>query len=135
LNKDPDNVQFQRAWRGLQRLDKLKKEGTDAFQTGHFKEAVERFSEALELDPLNAGYNQTILYNRACAYAKQNMTEESLKDLDAALVLNDEYVKALLKRSELHLLSKNFDSAVRDLERIKQLEPQTPGLRQRLQEA
>lgn len=34
LNKDPDNVAFQKAWRNLLKLDKLKKEGTDAFSAG-----------------------------------------------------------------------------------------------------
>lgn len=63
------------------------------------------------------------------------MMVESLKDLDTAIALNDEYVKALLKRSELNLLQKNFEDAVRDLEKIKQLEPHTPGLKQRLGEA
>lgn len=53
LNHDPDNVSYQKAWRNLLKLEKLKKEGTDAFQTGNFKEAVERFTECLELDPLN----------------------------------------------------------------------------------
>ena len=31
LNKDPDNVAFQKGWRNLQKLEKVKKEGTDAF--------------------------------------------------------------------------------------------------------
>lgn len=53
LNKDPDNVSFQRAWRNLLKLDKAKKEGSDAFQTGNFPLAIERFTECLDLDPLN----------------------------------------------------------------------------------
>jgi predicted Zn-dependent protease len=32
LNKDPDNVHYQRAWRNLAKMDKVKKEGTDAYQ-------------------------------------------------------------------------------------------------------
>lgn len=49
--------------------------------------------------------------------------------------INDEYVKALLKRSELYLQQKNFEEAVRDLEKIKSVDPSTQGLRQKLQEA
>ena len=67
LNKDPDNVSFQKAWRNLLKLDKLKKEGTDAFSSGQYKEAVERFSECLEIDPLNNLYNKTVLFNKASA--------------------------------------------------------------------
>lgn len=135
LNCDPDNITYQKAWRNLQKLEKLKKEGTDAFTSGQYKEAVERFSECLELDPLNNSYNSTILYNKACAYLKQGMIKEALKDLDQCLKINDEYVKALLKRSELYLQQKNFEEAVRDLEKIKSVDPSTQGLRQKLQEA
>ena len=102
LNHDPDNVTYQKAWRNLVKLEKLKKEGTDAFQTGNFKEAVERFTECLELDPLNVQYNSTVLYNRACAYLKMSQQAEALADLNEALTLNDEYVKALVKRAEIY---------------------------------
>lgn len=97
----------------------MKKEGTDAFQTGNFKEAVERFSECLELDPLNIQYNSTVLFNRASAYLKQGLTKDALNDLNEALNINEEYVKALLKRAELHQLQGNFEEAVRDLEKVK----------------
>lgn len=52
------------------KLEKVKKEGTDAFSSGQYKEAVERFTECLELDPLNKSYNSTVLFNRASAYLK-----------------------------------------------------------------
>ena len=88
LNKDPDNVTFQRAWRNLQKLEKIKKEGTDAFAAGLFKDAIERFTECLELDPLNNNYNSTILYNRAAAHLKLFLQKDALKDLDQAIQLN-----------------------------------------------
>lgn len=135
LNKDPDNVAFQKGWRNLQKLEKLKKEGTDAFQLGQFKEAVERFSECLELDPLNNNYNSTILFNRASAYARQCMNKEALADLNQAIDMNEEYVKALMRRSEIHLLLKNFEDALRDLEKVKQIDPSTQGLKQKIQDA
>ena len=53
LNKDPDNITFQKAWRNVLKLEKSKKEGTDAFAANKFQDAIERFNECLELDPLN----------------------------------------------------------------------------------
>ena len=70
LNMDPDNVNFQKAWRNVQKLEKAKKDGTDAFSAGNYVEAIERFSECLEIDKLNNSYNQTILFNRASAFLK-----------------------------------------------------------------
>lgn len=36
LNKDPDNVNFQKGWRNFTKLEKVKKEGTDAFSAGKY---------------------------------------------------------------------------------------------------
>lgn len=36
LNKDPDNVNYQKAWRGLVKMEKVKKEASDAFSAGQF---------------------------------------------------------------------------------------------------
>ncbi len=70
LNKDPDNVNFQKGWRNFNKLEKVKKEGTDAFSAGNYPEAIEKFTECLDLDPLNNSYNSTILFNKAVAYQK-----------------------------------------------------------------
>lgn len=44
LNKDPDNVTYQRGWKNLLNMDKIKKEGTDHFSAFQFKEAIEKYT-------------------------------------------------------------------------------------------
>ena len=44
-------------------------------------------------------------------------------------------MKAFMKRSELYLKLEQYEDAVRDLERVKQIDPSTAGLRQKLQDA
>ena len=104
LNKDPDNVSYQKAWRNLAKMDKVKKEGTDAFSALNFPEAIEKFNECLTLDPLNHSWNSTILFNKALAHTKLGKNKDALKDLDKAIELNEDYVKAYLKRGELNLI-------------------------------
>jgi hypothetical protein len=41
----------------VQKIEKVKKEGTDAFSMGNFKDAIEKFTECLELDKHNNSYN------------------------------------------------------------------------------
>ena len=50
----------------------------------------------------------------------------ALKDLNTAIDLNEDYVKAIMKRSELYLQMENYDEAVRDLERAKAIDPCKP---------
>ena len=127
LSMDPDNVNFQRGWKNIQKLEKVKKEGTDAFSVGNYKEAIEKFTECLELDKHNSSYNQTILFNRACAHLKLGQKDAALRDLNTAIDLNDEYVKAIMKRSELYLQLEKYDEAVRDLEKVKSIDPCKPS--------
>jgi DnaJ family protein C protein 7 len=91
------------------KMEKLKKEATDLFQAQNFKEAIERFGECLELDPLNVQYNSTILFIRAVAYSKLALNKEALGDLNSAIDLNDDYTKAYIKRGEINLVLENFD--------------------------
>ena len=75
------------------------------------------------MDKANNSYNQGILFNRACALIKLNDKEAALKDLNSAIDLNDEYAKAIAKRAELYMLQENYEEAVRDLEKVKQIDP------------
>jgi DnaJ homolog subfamily C member 7 len=89
----------------------------------------------MELDPLNNQYNSAILFNRASAQMKLGQHKLAIVDLTKAIELNEDYVKAIMKRSEVYLKLEQFEEAVRDLERVKQIDPSTAGLRQKLQEA
>lgn len=80
------------------------------------------------LDKLNNAYNQGILFNRACAYLKLAQKDLALKDLNTAIDLNEDYVKAIMKRSELYLQMENYDEAVRDLEKVKAIDPCKPTI-------
>lgn len=81
---------------------------------------------------MNNSYNSTILFNRASAYLKLNQREAALKDLSQAIEINDEYVKAIMKRSELYMQMENYEEGVRDLERVKQIDPTQQGLGRKL---
>lgn len=51
------------------------------------------------------------------------MQKEALADLNKAIEVNEEYVKALMKRAELHFKMQNYEEAARDYERVKQVDP------------
>ena len=116
-------------------MDKLKQEAVEVFQKHQFDEAIAKFSECLELDPLNINYNSTILFNRASAYQRLSKNVEAIADLTKATEMNEDYMKAFLKRGELHMLQKNYEEAVRDFERVKALDQSVQGLREKIQHA
>ena len=70
LNCDPDFKDAVKYLRMVQKLDRMKEEGNTAFKTGRFKEAVDIYGAALDVDPLNKGTNSKILQNRAMCSIK-----------------------------------------------------------------
>lgn len=93
------------------------------------------YDECLQFDPLNNGFNMTILYNKACALSKVQQNEEALIALDKAISMNKEYVKAYFKKGDILLSIEKFDEAIREYSKVKEISPQTPGLKEKLKQA
>lgn len=51
------------------------------------------------------------------------MNDEAISDLNLAIGQNEEYVKAYVKRGDIHLTLANFEEAIRDYDRAKNMDP------------
>ena len=135
LSSDPDNKKIMLFWKDLSKMESIKNQANEAQKTGNLEEAIELYEGCLQFDQLNATYNQTILYNRACALVKLGKNEEALADLDRAIEMNKEYVKAYLKKGDIKLEMELFNESIAEYSKVKEFAPQTPGLRQKLHNA
>ena len=135
LQIDPDNTKVMRFWKMLQKSENLKGSASAAFKNNLFEVAAGLFTQCLELDPLNGPYNQTILYNRACAHHKIGWFDKAMEDCDAAIVLNVEYAKAYLKKGDIKMDQELWEEAVVEYSKLKNVAPSTPGLREKLRAA
>ena len=70
LNCDPDYKDAVKYLRMVQKLEKIKEEGNQAYKLGRMQAAVDLYGAALEIDPQNKGTNSKILQNRALALIK-----------------------------------------------------------------
>jgi DnaJ family protein C protein 7 len=70
LTCDPDFREAVKYLRMVQKLERLKGEGNEFFRVGKIKDAVEKYTEALAVDPSNKPTNAKILQNRAMCYIK-----------------------------------------------------------------
>ena len=55
--------------------------------------------------------------NRAIVLNKQGKKKEALNDLNQTIKLNDEYVKAVVKRGEIYMELEQYEDALRDFEK------------------
>lgn len=58
-----------------------------------------------------------------------------MADCDAAIALNAEYAKAYLKKGDIKMDQELWEEAVQEYSKLKNIAPQTPGLREKLRAA
>lgn len=96
-----------------------KEKGNEAFQSGHYSEALTFYSRSIELDPKAAAvYN-----NRALAEIKLGKFQEAVDDCDHVLSIEPKNVKAYLRRSIAHRGKGLNEEARKDLNQVLSIEP------------
>lgn len=123
LRFDPDDEKCHNALKNVKKLEHLKEKGNEAIKRGDAQAAVSSYNEALKCDPLNKTINSILYSNRALAFMKMNKNEEALLDCNKSLELNEKYVKSYLRRAEIKMKMGEFDGALTDYYKIKELDP------------
>ena len=65
LRADPDMLKAKKLLKNLNKFSDCKERANGAFKHGKYTEAIEKYSECLELDPEYRSYNSIIYCNRA----------------------------------------------------------------------
>lgn len=87
-----------------------------------YQEAIELYKEALTKEP-EMDEKSTIYNNMAWAQAAVGDLDNALKNVSVSLKENDKNTSALDTRGTIYLLQKNYDAAIKDLDRAVALEP------------
>ena len=125
---DPDFKAAVKYLRMVQKLDRMKSEGNAAFKSGRFQEAIDTYTQALEVDPSNKGTNSKILQNRALCHSRQKSWKQAIADCEKALELDPSYTKARKTRAKALGESGNWQEAVRELKQIQEENPSEPNI-------
>ncbi|KAK3113815.1 hypothetical protein LTR53_008522 [Teratosphaeriaceae sp. CCFEE 6253] len=128
LQCDPDFKTAVQYLRMVQKLDRMKEEGNAHFKYGRYPQAVDVYTQALDVDPANRGTNAKILNNRALCYSKQRKWREAREDCDKALAMDPSYTKARKTRAKALGESGDWEAAVREYKAIAEQSPEEPGI-------
>ncbi|KAH3756642.1 DnaJ subfamily C protein [Pelomyxa schiedti] len=135
IQLDPENTYAAGFLKKTKLQESLKNDGNTHYSAGRYNEAIRAYSDALALDPDCISINSVLYANRAQAYSKIGNNEAALSDLDSALSLDPNYLKAYLRRAAVHTELEHFQDAVYDLEKAKQMDPSSRDIAQKLHEA
>ena len=128
LSCDPDFKDAVKYLRMVQKLDRMKEEGNTHFKAGRYQQAVDVYSTALDVDPLNKGTNSKILNNRAMCYSKLKQWQLAIQDCDNAIKLDPSYTKARKTRAKALGEGGDWEEAVRAYKNIQEQSPEEPGI-------
>ncbi|XP_046972202.1 small glutamine-rich tetratricopeptide repeat-containing protein beta-like [Vanessa cardui] len=134
LSRGVDLLQLVRQQRGgAPRVDraeaeKLKNEGNELMKSERHREALEKYSRAIELDPQNSVF----FCNRAAAHFKLGEHESAVADCMAALALQPNYGKAHGRLGIALTAMDRHAEARAAFARAAQLEPDNESYKQNL---
>lgn len=126
MRSDPDNKTCRDMYKKYREMESVKAEGAAAYKVKDFEKAIERWSHCLSLDPTNKSINSKLHCNRANALSslKEPRLQEALRDCDKAIYLDNNYMKAYLRRADCYLSigePDNIKKAIEDYEKVAAL--------------
>ena len=124
LNCDPDFRDAVKWLRIVQKLDRMKEEGNSEFKAGRHQAAIQKYTEALEIDPTNKSMNAKLLQNRAQCKIKLKQYDDAIADTDRAVSLDPGYNKARKTKANALGQAGKWDAAVKEWKSIQELEPE-----------
>jgi DnaJ family protein C protein 7 len=135
LECDPEFKTAIKYLRMVQKLERTKEEGNALFKTGKYQEAINVYSQALQIDPSNRVTNSKILQNRALCYIKVKDYKPAIADSTRALELDPSYTKARKTKAKAMGADGNWEEAIRELKGIQEANPSEPGIQQEIRTA
>lgn len=122
LQSDPDNTHARKMFKQVKEIEQLKSEGNEAFKRGKCDAAVGFYKQAMEVDPDHSLMVATLFSNMAAAHMKQRKWAPALDECNQALQTMPNNQKALLRRAQCLTELEQFQEAVHDYERLKELD-------------
>lgn len=135
LNCDPDYREAVKYLRLVQKLDRLKGDGNADFKAKRYQEAVNKYTEALEVDPTNKGTNSKLFRNRAVALVQMKEYANAISDCEKAIGLDPSYIAAKKTKANALGQSGNWEDAIREYKALQEADPQDATLAKEIRKA
>jgi DnaJ family protein C protein 7 len=119
----------------VQKLDRMKGEGNVDYKAGRWQAAIDKYSDALEVDPLNKGTNSKLLQNRALCRVQLKDYKGAIEDCERAISLDPSYTKAKKTKANALGQSGNWEAAVRELKELQEQDPSDGSIAKEVRKA
>ncbi|KAF2302191.1 hypothetical protein GH714_033694 [Hevea brasiliensis] len=114
----------------VSRAEEIKVLANEAFKAYKFGQAIDLYTQAIELNGQNAVY----WANRAFAHTKLEEYGSAIQDASKAIEIDPKYSKGYYRRGAAFLAMGKFKEALRDFQQVKKICPNDPDAIKKLKE-
>lgn len=132
---DPDFKDAIKWLRIVQKLDRMKEEGNVEFKAGRHAAAIQKYTDALEVDPTNKSMNAKLLQNRAQCKIKLKQYDDAISDAERAVSLDPGYNKARKTKANALGQAGRWEDSVREWKSIQELDPEDRTIQKEIRKA
>ncbi|KAG9132064.1 hypothetical protein Leryth_022507 [Lithospermum erythrorhizon] len=110
--------------------ENLKTLANDAFKAHKYSQAIDLYTQAIEVNSENAVY----WANRAFAHSKLEEYGSAIQDASKAIEIDPKYSKGYYRRGAAYLGMGKFKEALKDFQQVKKISPNDPDATKKLKE-
>ncbi|XP_061961949.1 serine/threonine-protein phosphatase 5 isoform X1 [Populus nigra] len=114
----------------VSRAEEIKVLANEAFKAHKYGQAIDLYSQAIELNGDNAVY----WANRAFAHSKLEEYGSAIQDASKATEIDPKYSKGYYRRGAAYLAMGKFKDALKDFQQVKKICPNDPDASKKLKE-
>ncbi|KAK8631707.1 hypothetical protein V6N13_028488 [Hibiscus sabdariffa] len=114
----------------VSRAEEIKIQANDAFKAHKYGQAIDLYTQAIELNSQNAVY----WANRAFAHTKLEEYGSAIQDATKAIEVDPRYSKGYYRRGAAFLAMGKFKEALKDFQQVKKISPNDPDATKKLKE-
>jgi serine/threonine-protein phosphatase 5 len=101
------------------KAEAIKNEGNELFKQAHYKDALEKYNAAIDLNPEVPTY----YCNRAFCHTRMENHGLAIEDAGVALELDKQCAKGYYRRAASYMAMGKYKKALTDYKSLKQLKP------------
>ncbi|KAL1347812.1 hypothetical protein HN51_023838 [Arachis hypogaea] len=114
----------------ISKAEEFKRSANEAFNAHRFTQAIELYTQAIELNDKNAVYYA----NRAFAHLRLEEYGSAIQDATKAIEVDPKYSKGYYRRGAAHLAMGKFKEALKDFQQVKKMCPNDTDASKKLKE-